>query len=73
MTTLDYQIEVKGHLDSRWTDWFDGLTIAHLANGNTLVVGSIRDQAALHGVLTKIRDLGLPLIAVNCLDPESTA
>lgn len=66
-----YQIRVKGWLDLRWAGWFDDLTLTHRADGTTLLSGPVADQAALHGLLNKIRDLGLPLIAVNCLDPES--
>ncbi len=60
-----YQIRIQGHLDSRWTDWFEGLTIALEDNGDTLLTGPIVDQAALHGLLKKVRDLGMPLISVN--------
>jgi hypothetical protein len=60
-----YEIKVKGHLDQSWSSWLDGLTIEPLANGETLVTGSVRDQAALHGLLNKIRDLGLPLLALE--------
>ena len=60
-----YEIRVKGHLDVRWADWFDGLTVTQESDGTTVLSGSVVDQAALHGVLGKVRDLGLPLIAVN--------
>ena len=60
-----YEIRVKGHLDVRWADWFDGLTLTRESDGTTVLRGSVVDQAALHGVLGKVRDLGLPLIAVN--------
>lgn len=60
-----YQITVKGHLENRWVDWFDGLTITALDNGETLLTGPVVDQAALHGVLRKVRDLGLPLLSVT--------
>jgi hypothetical protein len=60
-----YKIRVKGHLDGRWSDWFDGLEITNLQSGETMLYGDIVDQAALHGVLNKVRDLGLPLIAVT--------
>ena len=60
-----YEIRVKGHLDGRWSGWFDGLAIANVENGDALLSGEIEDQSALHGVLNRVRDLGLPLIAVN--------
>ena len=60
-----YQIVVKGHLDSEWSDWFDGLTITMVDNGETILTGPIVDQTALHGVLIKIRDLGLPLLSLT--------
>jgi hypothetical protein len=62
-----YQIRVKGHLDSSWSDWFDGLTISPKANGETLLSGPVIDQAALYGLLKKVRDLGLPLLLVKQL------
>jgi hypothetical protein len=64
-----YEIRVKGHLDTRWAAWFDGLAIAPGSDGTTIIHGPVADQAALHGLLQKIRDLGLPLISVNHLDP----
>jgi len=63
-----YQIIVKGHLDSTWSDWFDGLTIVLLENGETILSGPVVDQAALHGVLMKIRDLGLPLLSLTRIE-----
>ena len=60
-----YQIRVQGLLDEGWSDWLDGLTIAPQAQGETLLTGPIRDQAALHGLLNKIRDLGLPLLSIE--------
>ena len=60
-----YEIRLKGHLDVRWADWFDGLTLTQESDGTTVLRGSVVDQAALHGLLGKVRDLGLPLIAVN--------
>ena len=60
-----YQIVVNGHLDPDWSDWFEGLTITLADNGETILTGSIVDQAALHGVLIKIRDLGLPLVSLT--------
>jgi hypothetical protein len=59
-----YQIRLKGHLGDEWTDWFDGLTITLEEDGDTLLTGPLIDQAALHGVLKKVRDLGLPLVSV---------
>ena len=64
-----YEIRVKGHLDTRWAAWFDGLTLAHGSDGTTIIHGPVADQAALHGLLQKIRDLGLPLISVNHIAP----
>ncbi len=60
-----YQIKIKGHLDPRWTDWFGGMTITLEDNGDTLLTGPVVDQAALHGLLRKVRDLGMPLISVT--------
>src|SRR5512135_2971533 len=59
-----YQIRIKGHLDQQWTDWFEGLTITLEDNGDTLLSGPVIDQAALHGLLKKVRDLGMPLLSV---------
>jgi hypothetical protein len=59
-----YEIRLEGHLDARWADWFDGLNLTQLSDGTTVLRGSVIDQAALHGLLGKVRDLGLPLIAV---------
>ena len=64
-----YEIRVMGHLDTRWAAWFDGLAIAHGSDGTTIIDGPVADQAALHGLLQKIRDLGLPLISVNHVPP----
>jgi len=60
-----YQIRVKGHLGQQWQGWFDGLTITNVEQGEAILSGPLPDQAALHGVLTKIRDLGLPLLEVH--------
>ncbi|MDQ3870006.1 MAG: hypothetical protein M3301_00125, partial [Chloroflexota bacterium] len=59
-----YEVRVNGHLDARWADWFDGLSLTHASDGTTVIHGRIADQAALHGVLQKLRDLGLPLVSV---------
>ncbi len=64
-----YQIRIKGHLDSLWKDWFEGLAIILEEDGNTLLSGPLIDQAALHGVLKKVRDLGMILISVNRVEP----
>lgn len=62
-----YQIRIKGHLGRQWTDWFGGLTITLEDNGDTLLTGPVVDQAALHGLLKKVRDLGMPLLSVVCV------
>lgn len=74
----DYcEIVVKGQLDPDWSGWFEGLTITHNEKGETIIAGQIRDQAALHGLLAKVRDLGLFLLSVRCVidgswqDPRS--
>ena len=64
-----YEIRIKGHLDDRWADWFEGLTITLEDNGDTLLTGPVVDQAALHGLLRKVRDLGIPLLSVNRVEP----
>ena len=66
---LIYQIRIKGHLGRQWTDWFEGLAITLEDNGETLLTGSVVDQAALHGLLKKVRDLGMPLLSVSPMKP----
>jgi hypothetical protein len=67
-----YQIPIKGHLNPQWTDWFEGLTINLEEGGDTLLTGLMADQAALHGLLKKVRDLGMPLISVIPMKPGQT-
>ena len=68
-----YQIRIEGHLGDQWTDWFDGLAITLDDNGDTLLTGSVTDQAALHGLLRKVRDLGMPLVSVTSVSVEKGA
>lgn len=65
-----YQIRLKGHLSPQWATYFDGFTLTNSEHGEALLAGVITDQAALHGILAKIRDLGLPLLSVNRIDNE---
>ena len=64
-----YEIRLKGHLKARWANRFEGLTITLEEHGDTLLTGPVVDQAALHGLLKKVRDLGMPLVSVNCIEP----
>ncbi len=64
----NYEIRLKGHLEARWADWFDGLTLRRESDGTTLLAGPVADQAALHGLLSRVRDLGLPLVSVLQVD-----
>lgn len=67
-----YEIRVQGHLDDRWIHWFEGMTITREVNGDTLLTGTVVDQSALHGLLRKVRDLGMPLVSVNLIEPGQT-
>ena len=65
-----YEIRLKGHLDSRWAAWFDGLSLTNCSDGTTVIHGQVADQAALHGLLQKVRDMGLPLVSVTQVQPD---
>ena len=65
-----YDIRLKGHLDTRWAAWFDGLSFTHQSDGTTVIHGPVADQAALHGLLQKVRDTGLRLVSVICVEPD---
>ncbi len=65
-----YEIRLKGHLDESWADWFDDMTFVHEDDGTTTLRGIVIDQAALHGLIKKIRDLGMPLLSVNLVDSK---
>jgi hypothetical protein len=67
----DYEVRLQGHLDTRWAAWFDGLSLEPESDGTTVIRGPIADQAALHGLLRKVNDLGLPLISVTRLQPST--
>jgi hypothetical protein len=64
-----YEIRIKGHLSHQWTDWFGSATITLEENGDTLINCLVVDQAALYGLLKRVRDLGMPLLSVNCVEP----
>ncbi len=64
-----YEIRLKGHLDARWTAWFDGLSLRNERDGTTVISGPVIDQAALHGLLRRVRDVGLPLVSVSRAEP----
>ncbi len=66
-----YEIRIMGHLDDRWADWFEGMTITLESNGETRLTGAVIDQSTLHGLLKKVRDLGMPLVSVNRIEPGS--
>lgn len=69
---LVYQIRLKGHLGAQWADWFEGLIITLAEDGDTLLTGPVADQAALHGLLKKVRDLAMPLVSVNRIQVNET-
>jgi len=68
-----YEIRLRGRLDQRWASWFDGMTVSTDADGTTLIRGPVADQAALHGLLARLRDLGLPLLSVTQVPEEASA
>ena len=68
-----YEIRLRGHLSPQWTHWFEGMTITLEEQGDTLLIGPVADQAALHGLLRKVRDVGLPLLALNIVPATSVA
>jgi hypothetical protein len=65
-----YEIRLKGHLDARWAAWFDGISVTNASDGTTVLSGQVLDQTALHGLLQKVRDVGLPLVSVTQVDPD---
>ena len=65
-----YEIRLEGHLAPRWAAWFDGLSLAHKSDGTTIIHGFVADQAALHGLIQKVRDIGLPLVSVTRVEPD---
>ena len=71
-TPVIYEIRVEGHLSPQWMEWFEGLAVSLDEGGDTLLTGPVADQAALHGLLKKIRDLGLILVSVNQIQPDET-
>ena len=76
--STEYEIRVRGHLDARWSAWFDGLRLTTENDGTTVISGPVVDQAALHGLLQKLRDVGMPLISItqvrlDCTSSESTS
>jgi len=70
--SIIYEIRIKGHLDRQWSDWFDDLNITLEEDGDTLLTGPVVDQAALHGLIKKVRDLGMPLVSVNPIQHNET-
>src|SRR5260221_264025 len=70
--TEHYEIRLKGHLDNRWGDWFESMRLTHESDGTTILYGQVVDQAELHGLIRKVRDLGIPLISVSRVEPEQS-
>ena len=68
-----YEIRIQGHLGSRWTTWFDGMTLTANTDGTTAIEGPVVDQAALHGLLHRLRDIGVPLLSVTQTDPDASS
>jgi hypothetical protein len=68
-----YEIRLTGHLDARWSSWFDGLVVSHQDDGTTLIAGPVVDQAALHGLIQRVRDLGMPLLSVTRVADEASS
>ncbi len=66
-----YEVRIKGHLDTRWAAWFDGLSLSLESDGTTIIQGPVADQAALHGLLQRVRDVGLPLVSVTRIEPDA--
>ena len=71
--STEYEVRVKGHLDARWSAWFDGLSLTRESDGTTVISGPVVDQAALHGLLQKLRDVGMPLISITQVSPGLTS
>lgn len=67
-----YEIRIQGHLDARWADWFENMELSRESDGTTILAGPVADQAELHGLLRKVRDLGLPLVSVLRIQPNGT-
>jgi hypothetical protein len=70
--STEYEIRVQGHLDARWTAWFNGMSLTNESDGTTVIHGPVIDQAALHGLLQKLRDIGMPLVSITPISPNRT-
>ena len=70
-TSINYQIRIEGHVGPHWADWFEGMSVTSELDGSTLLSGPVADQSALHGLLKKVRDLGMPLVSVLRVEPSS--